>query len=219
MATSAGNTRTRSRKKCCKCNQLLSYSAYKRHENPLVCAEAGPSNAVTGTFLQKGDNESFQDSSEIVHNVTEANTSDGLANNTSSDEDEGIEVINEDINQVSQQYINNPSDQPLEMFHVHKPLIRYVCHFVSFFQLCYKISDRVITLLLIFLRTLLFWIALLIPNQGAEAVNVIANSIPKNNYFLKKYFTTSGNIRTYIVCPKCCNLYLSSKFPTYHNIP
>ena len=136
MATSAGNTRIRSRKKCCKCNQLLSYTniAYKRHQNHLVCAEARPSNAVTSTFLQKGDNESFQDSSEIVHNVTEANTSDYLANNTSTDEDEGIEVINEDINQVSQQYINNPSDQPLEMFHVHKPLIHYVCHFVSFFS-------------------------------------------------------------------------------------
>ena len=52
MATSAGNTALLG-KNAANVTQLLSYSAYKRHQNPLVCTEAGPSNEVTGTLLYK----------------------------------------------------------------------------------------------------------------------------------------------------------------------
>ena len=57
----------------------------------------------------------------------------------------------------------------------------HICLFISFFQLCYKVSERGITLLLNFLRAILLWVS----TYSAELLQ-LRELIPKNVYFLRK---------------------------------
>lgn len=82
--------------------------------------------------------------------------------------------------------------------------LRTICLFISFFQLCYRISERGITLLLNFLRALLLWIANF---QSSAELLTLREIIPRNVYFLKKMYSSEGNMTIYAVCPKCHSLY------------
>ena len=118
-----------------------------------------------------------------------------VSDHSTNDEEKGVEIIEEDSNQVlspGSQDESNPIDQPSEASLSHKTIVLYVCHFVSFIQLCYKFSASAVPMLLEFIHTLLFWIALVIPNLGAKVVRAIGNSTPRNVYFVKRHLTTSN---------------------------
>jgi len=59
----------------------------------------------------------------------------------------------------------------------------HICLFISFFQLCYRIPERGITLLLNFLRALLLWLS----KYLRKSTQVLAlHDLKKNVYFLQK---------------------------------
>ena len=85
---------------------------------------------------------------------------------------------------------NNPhpcSDESPAHSNPHvDPFVHFFCLFMSFFQLCYKVSDRGLTLLLVFINVMLTWIATLIPSPYRDTIKAIKDKVPKNVYFFKK---------------------------------
>ena len=150
---------SRSRRICRKCKQLLSYSAYNRHQNPLVCPE--PTTSADTDFVSND----FPNETELMTNADDAFqgsgdevvSSDDAVADQSSDEDEEVEIVDAEEDKRYEECTStdgadlqgtiNPSP---ENFSSCNSIIQYVCYIVSFFQLCYKLSDRAITLLLVF---------------------------------------------------------------------
>ena len=205
---------SRSRKMCSKCKQMLSYSAYNRHLNPLVCpppstTSYGPSVPIPSTASTDTVPET-----EVTEQEEQINDYERIdSSKDGSDEEEDTEVIDAEEESGYEECDSVPDMQGAMMpdsmnlapnASPPSSIIQYVCHIVSFFQLCYRLSDRAITLLLVFLRGLLLWITLIIPAEGRNIVTSIMNIIPSNVYFLKRYLSSKNqSIRCYVVCPKC----------------
>ena len=77
----------------------------------------------------------------------------------------------------------------------------HICLFVSFFQLCYKVSERGISLLLSFIRALIFWASSVV--KSADFL-MLRDMLPKN---VQKLCGTDRHFTTYVVCPKCNYIY------------
>ena len=221
---------SRSRRMCRKCKQLLSYSAYNRHQNPLVCPEPTTSantDYASHDFLNETELDMTTADDAIQGSGDEVVSSDDAVADQSSDEDEEVEIVDAEEDKRYEECTNTDSadlqgtiDPSPENFCSCSSIIQYVCYIVSFFQLCYKLSDRAITLLLVFLRGLLCWIALIIPAEGAKIVTTITNGLPKNVYFLKQYLSSvNPSIKAYVVCPKCCKLYQKNQCLTNRRAP
>lgn len=223
----------RARKMCLKCNQMLSYSAYNRHLSALVCQApsstcdsasqlSSESSVVTPCEVEDsgddgGENAGDENAgSEVVED--DASVSDD-SETVDSDSDE-VEVIDE-AEECVQESVSSESEGTANSGQPNTAaIIQYVCYVVSFFQLCYKLSDRAITLLLFFLHGLLFWISLIIPAEGSLVVNRIMDSLPRNIYFLKQYLHAENkSIKYYVVCPKCCTLITRRHFLSYQTMP
>jgi hypothetical protein len=58
-----------------------------------------------------------------------------------------------------------------------------ICLFISFFQLCYKVSERRISLLLSFIRGIIFWLSSVGHTATTEFLT-LRDMLPKNVYFL-----------------------------------
>ena len=80
----------------------------------------------------------------------------------------------------------------------------HICLFITFFQLCYRISERGITILLSFLRTMFSWASTF---SSSGELLILRDMIPKNVYFLKKICSSEKSLTTYVVCPRCHALY------------
>ena len=65
-------------------------------------------------------------------------------------------------------------------------------------------SERGISLLLAFLKSLLSWIASISPQSSLK---LLANNMPGNVYYLKKLIGNKSNILLYVSCPKCHSVY------------
>ena len=198
----------------------ISYSAYNCHLSPLVCPPPSttydklPSTA--SGLTDSVDEVEVPEQEEEVHDDEVSDTADNFDN--CSDEDEDVEVVDESSSDEECLRCDTVQGDFRNPVPGTSPQSSIVCHMIPFFQLCYKLSDRAITLLLVFLRGLLFWIALIIPAEG-QLVRNIMNSLPTNVYFLKKYLNHKNpSIRHYVVCPKCCSLYEKIQFPTYHTV-
>lgn len=77
-----------------------------------------------------------------------------------------------------------------------------ICMFLSFFQLCYRVSERAISLLLSFLKTLLSWLGSRCPE-----IKTLHDVLPQNIYFMRKLLGRKNEITCFVVCPKCHSLY------------
>ena len=156
---------SRSRRMCCKCKQLLSYSAYNRHQNLLICPESTTSantDYVSNDLLNETELDMTTADDAIQGSGDEVVSSDDAVADQQSDEDEEVELVDAEEDKRYEECTNtdsadlqgtiNPSP---ENFPSCSSIIQYVCYIVSFFQLCYKLSDRAITLLLVFIRGLL----------------------------------------------------------------
>ena len=159
---------SRSRKMCSKRKQILSYSAYNRHLNPLVCpppstTSYGPSVPIPSTASTDTVPET-----EVTEQEERINDYERIdSSKDGSDEEEDTEVIDAEEESGYEECDSVPDMQGAMMpdsmnlapnASPPSSIIQYVCHIVSFFQLCYRLSDRAITLLLVFLRGLLLWI-------------------------------------------------------------
>lgn len=106
--------------------------------------------------------------------------------------------IMQGCSQATSHQIESPIPRSLHIIASHISL------FISFFQLCYRISERGITLLLHFLRALLLWASTI---KSSTELLTFRDMIPKNVYFLRKLCSSENNFRTYVVCSKCHALY------------
>ena len=70
----------------------------------------------------------------------------------------------------------------------------HLCLFITFFQLCYRVPERGITLLLSFVRALLLWIGNYLGNS--DQLLILRDMIPKNVYFLKKNCSSENGFYT-----------------------
>ena len=84
-------------------------------------------------------------------------------------------------------------------------IIIHVCMFLSFFQLCYRVSERCISLLLAFLRAFLQWLCAICPSS--QELRMLRDLLPSNVYYLQKLLGMKSGIVTFVVCPKCHSLY------------
>ena len=130
-----------------------------------------------------------------------------------SDEEE----INE-YNDCSSKHLPLPSKpqvDPNEHFYVKKIVI-HMCLFITFFQLCYRISERGISMLLSFLKSFFLWIYSLCP-QSTE-LKVLTENMPPNIYYLRKLVGGESDITIYVSCPKCNSIYnYEDCVITYHD--
>ena len=225
----------RSRKQCSKCKQLLSYSAYTRHKNPLVCpgntASASPSieDIASNCVVTEPDLSCDNNNGDISGSVSDPESDHDLQGSC-SDEDvveifddstmlmvEYTNVNSETIEDDSPMHSDNSSPQHSSPQHptvdISKPIVQFVCFFATFLQLCYKLSDRALTLLLIFLRSVLTWVSLIVPSPANKLIQDVVENIPSNVYFLRKSLPNAA-IQSYIVCPQCCYLYKKDCFST-----
>ena len=95
--------------------------------------------------------------------------------------------------------VNNGEESMEEIFSITSPrqilmkcVAFHICLFISFFQLCYHVSERGITLLLNFIRSLISWLS-----RFAYSPDLLQlrDMIPENVYFLKKIFKGSNDDR------------------------
>ena len=86
------------------------------------------------------------------------------------------------------------------------PIIKMISHFLLFLQLKFRIPDRAIHYILVFLKGLLSTLLLLIP--GNELLSKLHEYFPNTLYGLKKPLRTAwkSSITEYVVCTKCCTL-------------
>ena len=210
MASTA-TIRQRKRKLCPKCDQLLSHSAYVRHQNPAVCPEKNipfeslvqyhpkieldteSESFVTPPYqdehleIASSSSESDEVESDEVEIFDEDNEfgveDDALLFNTgvsrekshsteseqSSNFNHGQHCAgagetsecldNEMVTEAETEYVvNNGEESMEEIFSITSPrqilmksVAFHICLFISFFQLCYHVSERGITLLLNFI--------------------------------------------------------------------
>ena len=220
--------RQRKRKVCVKCGQKLSHAAYVRHQNPLVCsgetvqpkkrcgepASTSPEEAICGMEPTVHDDEELQHCvDEDVHtdNETDVESEADDVEIVSDCEDDQFGTGSESCGQ-SQSQFGSPEASP---FGEHKEsskspqklqiIATHLCLFITFFQLCYRVPERGITLLLSFVRALLLWIGNYLGNS--DQLLLLCDMIPKNVYFLKKNCSFENGFYTYVVCPKCHTLY------------
>ena len=113
----------------------------------------------------------------------------------------------EDLVNVNEVHIEKPNERQEDAAsirkHIHIVSV-HICLFLSFFQLCYKVSERGISLLLAFITSLLSWLGTF--PQSAHILQ-LRDLISKNVYFLRKIFGLNSALTMYAVCPKCSSLY------------
>ena len=212
-------TRQRKRKVCPKCSQNLSHAAYVRHQNPMVCpgrleAKKSKTSQPDSAYLQPNPALQMSSPADELPPASE-NGDHEIAESESdnveilSDEDVDAHCSSRDMCQE-----NATKDQPIMQgcsqasHQIESPIPRSQLHviashislFISFFQLCYRISERGITLLLHFLRAIVLW-------KSSTELLTLRDMTPKNVYFLKKICSSENNFRTYDVCPKCHAFY------------
>ena len=145
---------------------MLSYSAYNRHQSPSVCSVSSLTSPNTSAAPHEVGEVALDEQEYNGHNVLH---NDGFSASVDSDgyeetsDEEELEIIDEneecgyesiigsDGNVHEVDVVSENSTQPKEVQPNTLSIIQYVCYIVSFFQLCYKLSDRAITLLLVFL--------------------------------------------------------------------
>ena len=218
--------RQRKRKRCKKCNQELSHSAYIRHLSPTVCAEVQSNTVlpVESTPLSREDTtcESGTESQDLRDNIAnDAETSESVVCHSSdnspesSSDDEGEspegespECISgsEEIDVLSESDCNDHTNFSEQQSNSHqesmKPIAIQICMFLSFFQLCNRVSERAISLLLLFLKALLSWLSSFCPE-----IKTLHDVLPHNVYFMRKLLGRKSEIICFVVCQKCHSLY------------
>ena len=226
--------RKRKRKLCPKCGQFLSHSAYSRHLNSTVCpsVEEGEtlkdclsthsaSNYGADEFSELAEEKTVTESDDSgEENViecpeTEESDSDhecSLSGSSDHSDDEVVVSDNESIENLEN--LNNETSNDNDNTHVPretlgqneriKRILIHVTLFLTFFQLCYRISERGITLLLMFLKSLFYWLS---STCTSDNLKLLADNMPLNVYYLKKLTGAENDIMLYVSCPKCHSVY------------
>ena len=135
---------------------------------------------------------------------------DGLGQSHEHEECDIIERSDSDIPNLtspSRGETPNSSQKAIAvMQRLFNTIILHVCLFLAFFQLCYKVSERGITLLLNFFRSIISWVSTF---TNSTDLLSLCDTIPRNIYFLKKVCGSNSSLvlLTFVVCPKCQSIY------------
>ena len=87
-------------------------------------------------------------------------------------------------------------------------MIYFVCIFLSFFQLCFRISDKALSLLLSFISALLKHIGSSVTDSSHAS---FVKTFPSTIYSLRKYLKIKKAYLTFAVCPRCHKLFKASE--------
>ena len=204
--------RRRTRYTCPFCRQSLVYTAYQRHldlPNIIYCpvySNDGTSSESDSTFYHS-DGDQIDDLIQC-EDMKMVRTSDDISLDTSRSStscESGPEIWDDlDPSSSDSEYTGIDETLPIQVNHI-------VCTFLSFFQLCFRISDRAIALLLSFLSSL-FHIFLL-KSSDSTFLKKFIDRFPKTLYSLRKplQMKVKNSYIQYVACPRCHKLYDESK--------
>ena len=135
-----------------------------------------------------------------------------------SGKEERVEIIDSDVDEAFMQLsllsatsvaqpcmhgFSNPQNiRPLNTF------LDFFC-LMTFFHLCYRISDFGITLLLVLFKAMLKLVATIIAAPYNNVLEGMIQQIPQNVYFLNKTklpIPSRNMIRKFVACPSCSTL-------------
>jgi len=179
--------RRRTRYVCSHCNLSLQHTAYRRHQLlpdvycPAHNDDTESSSGSDSTFeLSESENQSMDMSVEPPQELSSVSGSVHASASSSSEFDEHESAT--DVWDAEGSDSNaSSSDQGGEEAHSHLQFI--VSVFLSFFQLCFRISDRAMVYLLSFLSALFQYLA-----SHAKDVPLLkhfADGSPKTLYYLR----------------------------------
>lgn len=206
----------RPRLQCPRCKEMLSYSAYCRHQQLLSCnISSSVSSSESDSTFSIGSVESepecaqdhssdcrYHDDAQIQPISTESSSADS---DTESNSDDGAEVWD-----ISTSESDSESDAEGHIEVKKASDFHYVlCLFMLVFQLCYRLSDRGLRHILMFISKIIHWLSLLA--NASEYLTNIAKAIPRTLYSLQKFLKISNHLQRFVVCPKCHSLYDETK--------
>lgn len=201
--------RRKTRYPCSSCKQSLGYTAYQRHlELPHIYCPA----FVRDDALSSESDSTFNisETAEPEHQAHTVPVLDSVCiegvdhqdslSSSSSSSDSAPEIWQESSNSDTE----DDSNAAKTTFPSQLQYMTSV--FLSFFQLCFNISDRAISILLSFLSSLFR-----IFSSNSEDLKSFSEIFPKTLYSLRKCLKLKKNYVKYVVCPRCHRLYDESE--------
>ena len=216
-----------SRRVCPGCKEELAPTAYYRHQTGTSCPGRKHERLPTTDPDFSGTDSEEKDCDESVskHDIgldssfcisdceSVMQTDDNNAHKffDSTDDEEEIDTMLEHESSTEDELsledgeiwddCSNSSDE--ETAHTdfnEKKVVLGICLFLNFFQVFYKVSERAILALILFLKTLMSFFGL----------DGIAALLPKPLHSVKKALRNfqQQSVVDYVVCPKCNSLYL-----------
>jgi len=236
------STRKRKRKRCLKCGQELSHSAYNTHKRFKVCGpttndplNCSTTSSVSSTIDSTLVLETSEDNDELSVSEldgTSSSSSEELSESEEeiivSDEEEMLEYDSQQLNVHGNSQDTPGTDKVLDDTHVQSQdthnsdnvlddtqrqntpdtnnvldIEKTVIHiglFLLFFQLCYHVSERGISLLLSFLKALFQWVYMI--GSTSHNLKLLSERMPSNVYFLKKNYFRGKGYQIICIMPK-----------------
>lgn len=210
MSTDSG------RKVCPSCGNLLAHSAYHRHladRTGSVCPgkmnihleEENSSEASFGSDHHSDSSFDFgcsspgecagmiNDSIEEVECGSSMSFSDSEVDDSLSSGEEIWESESEDEHITEFQQTANEALLGISVF-------------LNFFQLAFRVSERAISVLLMFLRTLIIYFATF--SVDNSVLKILSEELPKSASNVRSISKKSDELTKYVVCLKCHHLYV-----------
>ena len=199
--------RRRTRLVCSHCNQSLAYTAYCRHQQlpHMYCPARKEGNDTSSsesdsTFDFSERLDSPKDMSFATANsclIDDIHSSPESSSSSLSGESDSAPQIWDEAESTSSESDTDSSE--------HTQLQYIVCLFLSFFQLCFHVSDRAISHLLAFLHALFHHLSS--HAKDAPLLKSFSEAFPRTHYSLCKPLKLQKSYVKYVVCPRCHRIY------------
>ena len=235
MMASLVNLRQRKRKRCRKCNQELSHSAYARHLNPSVCPEVRCNTSEAAQFEE--------DTEDNVQEENSAENGDALQEENSAENVDALQQQAENADALQQQvlagddsdgaeacdsrsvYLNparkmNPkiAQVAVKRSTLYQHLIARTRQLLAISRrkaycssdlYVFKLSQLCYQISEQAISLLLSFLKTLLSWLGSYCpeIKTLRDVLPQNIYFLRKLLGRKSEITCFVVCPNCNSLY------------
>lgn len=201
---------------CSFCHYSLQHTAYRRHQllPHVYCPARNKENDSTSgsdsTFEFSETVDSMNtDSVSCPEPESEPNDLDSHSPAISDSSNLSDESCNESATEVWEgEFSASESESSESQEGTHTQLHFMISIFLSFFQLCFRISDRAIVHLLSFMSALFHFLSSHSNDSGL--LKKFTDGFPKTLYSIKKALNLSNTYYEYVVCPHCHTLYNKS---------
>lgn len=208
------------RKVCPFCEQELAHTAFTRHlsdNTGRICParsrfsrSPSPRAADLDSTFDLGSSD-LEAPSEILsdNSYTSCDDAGNLSDSemsiaSSTDSDSSSDSVT--LSSEDEVWDDMESEEQKEVDNSVGVVVLGISYFLTFYHLVYHLSQRAITSLLGFIRLLLYYLAI---TTGQDRLLQIVNALPKSMLTIQTAFK-QDNFIEYVVCPKCCKLYLLS---------